>query len=113
VKDKFRVTLQHTFAGLGSIEVYKPKEPGDILDVRQLTISTLQAVELILYFGFAAGDEDRGENRIRGFYLGVNSGAAPDLACLGAWAPKPGMPIRLYAGGVCDVHLAIEGGVVE
>ena len=109
--DRFAFDARPTFAAAGSIELYAPLGAGDVLNVRQLTVSTEDAAELVVYYGRTTADRTKPGHVIRGLFLGANGGAAPDLACVGRWSPAPGLPIRLYASAACDVWVAGEGKV--
>lgn len=100
-----------TFAAAGSQELYAPLAAGDLLNVRQLTVSTEDAAELVVYFGRTDADRLLPGRVIRAAFLAANAGAAPDLGCLGRWAPAAGLPIRVYASAACDVWVAAEGFV--
>ena len=109
--DRFAFDARTTFAAAGSVELYAPPTSGDVLNVRQLTVSTEDAAELVVYFGRTTADRLKPGYVIRGAFLGANGGAAPDLACLGRWSPSPGLPIRLYASAACDVWTTGEGRI--
>jgi hypothetical protein len=100
-----------TFAGAGSVEIYAPLTAGDVLNVRELTISSDAAAELVAFFGEIDGDRLNEQKAINGLFLAANGGAAPDRSCLGAWSPSPGLAIRLWASAACNAWIAISGYV--
>lgn len=110
---RWRVAKRLTFAGAGqaTLPLYSPLAAGDVLIVRQLTISTEDAAELVVYFGSAAADRLDETKAISGLFLGANGGAAPDKSCMGAWSPAPGLKIQIYASAACDVWVDIAGNV--
>lgn len=109
---RWRVTKRLTFAAAGSQDVYAPADPGDVLNVRQLTISSEDAAEIVAYYGAADADRLNDQKAVAGLFLAANGGASPDMSCLGAWAPSPGMKLRVYASAACDVWITVAG-VVE
>jgi hypothetical protein len=109
---RWRMSRRLTFSGAGSQVVYETLNPGDVLNVRQVTVSTDAAAEVVVFYGNATAERLIETRAIRAAFLGANGGAAPDLDCIGAWSPSPGLPIRVYASAACVVWVGLEG-VVE
>lgn len=111
---RFRRTTRVTFGGAGqaAAPLFAPLTPQDILNVRELTIASDAPAELVAYFGAAAADRLVIDKAIAGLFLGANGGGSPDLGCLGAWSPLPGLSVQIYAGAACNVWVEIAG-IVE
>lgn len=110
---RFRICRRITFAGAGqaAAPLFDPVNPGDVLTVRQLIVSTEDAAELVVYFGHVAADRNDDQKAISGLFLAANGGASPDKSCIGAWSPAAGLPIQLYASAACDVWVDLAGYV--
>lgn len=114
---RWRRARKITTTGAGYGDVYAPSEPGDVLNVRQLSVSCDAAIEVVFFFGAASGStaeataRDDETARIFSHEPPANGGAAPDLSCLGAWSPSPGRKVRYYASGAADIHVQLAGYV--
>lgn len=111
---RWRASRRLTFAGAGDVDLYLPTAAGDVLNVRQLVVSTDAAAEVVVFFSessAAAGDAAAAaaDAIIFGAFLAANGGAAPDLSCVGAWAPKSGQRVRLYCSAAAHVIVAVAG----
>jgi len=106
--DRWHADRRIVAAGAAHYDLMTPLAAGDRLRVRQLRVSSSAAAELVVYFGQADTDNVDG-NRVFGDFVGANSGAAPDLACQGAWAPRGGDRVRIYVSAAAIVHVAAEG----
>jgi hypothetical protein len=109
---RFRVAKRISIAAGAIATVYAPAESGDVLNLRQLTVSTDTAAEVVVFFGDAIGERLDDSKAIRGLWLAANGGASPDLGCLGAWSPKAGLPVKVYCSATAILWVAAEG-VVE
>lgn len=111
---RFRRTTRVTFGGAGqaAAPIFTPLTVQDILNVRQLTISSDAAAEIVVYFGNAAADRLDIDNAIVGLFMGANGGGSPDLGCIGSWSPNNGLPIQIWASAACNVWVTVAG-VVE
>lgn len=111
---RWRARRRLVAAGAASADLYTPAAAGDTLEVRQLRVTTSAAAEVVVYFSgsavtpasAAAIPED---TVVFGAHLGANSGASPDLGCMGAWAPMPGQRLRVYVSAAATVNVAAEG----
>jgi len=114
-KTRFRVTRRVTFGGAGqaATPLYDPPTAGDIVNVRELTISSDAAAEIAVYFGNVAADRSDDQKAINGLFLAANGGAAPDRGCMGAWSPQAGLPIQIWAAAACNVWVAISGYIED
>lgn len=114
---RWRSSRKLTFAGAGYQDLYVPAEAGDVLLVRQLYISADSAVEVVVFFGAAAGSasepgaRDDDSARIFSHEPPANGGASPDLSCLGAWSPAAGRRVRVWCSAAADIHVGAAGTV--
>jgi len=105
-------------AAAASTDLYAPMTAGEVLQVRQLRVSASAPVEVVLYFSASAVTPASAAAIPESYvifaaHLAANGGASPDLGCLGAWAPGPGLRLRLYVSGAATVNVAAEGVVDE
>lgn len=114
---RFRRARKVTLSGAGYVTLYEPVNAGDTLNLRQLAVSTDTAIEIVLFYGTASGTtaeaaaRDDDTARIWSHEPAANGGAAPDLSCLGAWAPSPGRKVRLWGSAAADIHVSFAGTV--
>lgn len=115
---RWKARRRYVAAAAGATDLYAPAAAGDVLNVRQLRVSSSAAAEVVVYFSStstapASASAIPEDDIVFAASFGANGGAAPDLGCLGAWASKPGQRLRVYTSAAATVSVAAEGTTDE
>jgi hypothetical protein len=116
---RWRLARKITAAAAVWGDLYDAPDAGAVVNVRQLSLSADTALEVVIFYGEASGaaaeaaKRDDELARIFSHEPAANGGAAPDFACLGAWAPQPGMRVRYWISAAGDVHIGLAGTIED